>query len=243
MRIILHADDLGLSTTVNNAIFDLMSDGLLTSASLLANGPAFADAAHRAQAFPQFSFGVHLNLTEFEPLQPSPALAPFLRDGSFDRSALTSHLSRETRHAVLQEWTAQVERVRDSGLPISHLDSHHHIHTRVALLPCLRDLCGTQNIHRVRLRHTFTSNQPCARWRPDTLLYNWTLRQKFTCADEFGSLSAFLRFIDCFSPSATLEVMTHPGHVNYAAETFALALDDTRTLLRQHECITYRELQ
>ena len=72
MRIIINADDLGISQEVNDAIFGLMAEGKVTSATILANGPAVEEAARRVAEFPECSFGVHLNLTEFKPWTMGP---------------------------------------------------------------------------------------------------------------------------------------------------------------------------
>jgi chitin disaccharide deacetylase len=68
MQVIVNADDLGMSREVNEAIFDLMARGRVTSASLLANAPATEEAIRTIPKFPQCSFGAHLNITEYEPL-------------------------------------------------------------------------------------------------------------------------------------------------------------------------------
>jgi len=243
MRVILHADDLGINAAVNEAVFCLMDEGRLTSASLIANAPAFRDAARRSQFFPQYSFGVHLNLTEFAPLQNTRGLRPFLSsDGWFQRKAGALRVTSEVRRAVVSEWRAQIARVRDAGVTITHLDSHHHIHTRLSLLPCLREVCAEENIGRVRLRHTFTGNQARSRWRLDNLLYNWTLRQSFTCTDEFGPLLAFAHSAHRLPETCTVELMVHPGHDHYSQETAALAHCASREFLSQHQRISYQEL-
>ena len=242
MRVILHADDLGISTAVNDSIFRLMDEGKLTSASILANGPAFADAIRRAHYFRQCSFGVHLNLTEFEPLTLSFGLAPFLsRSGHFQRQALLS-ITTEVRKAVVHEWTAQVHRIRQAGVHVTHVDSHHHIHTRLPLLPCLKQFCREQKIDRVRLRHTFTARETLSRWRLDNHFYNWRLRRHFNCTDEFGPLVAFFSRRHPFQSTSTVELMVHPGHDGYVPEIDALAECRSRAFLLQHQPITYREL-
>ena len=84
MRIIINADDLGISQEVNDAIFGLMAEGRITSATVLANGPAVEDAAKRLAEFPKCSFGVHLNLTQFKAISSAPGLKPIVdRDGDF----------------------------------------------------------------------------------------------------------------------------------------------------------------
>ncbi len=243
MRVILHADDLGMSPAVNESVFGLMDEGRLTSASILANGPAFGDAARRSRYFPQYSFGVHLNLSEFAPLQWSAGLTPFLdANGCFERKSHSIRIDDDVRGAVVSEWRAQIKRLRDAGVSITHVDSHHHVHTWFALLPCLRQVCAEESIPRVRLRHTFTAHESLSRWRVDNLLYNWALRQSFTCTDEFGPLLAFLKQPQRLPDSCTVELMVHPGHNNYSQETAALACCGTREFLSQHQRISYQDL-
>jgi predicted glycoside hydrolase/deacetylase ChbG (UPF0249 family) len=242
LRVILHADDLGISHPVNDAIFYLMDQGLLTSASILANGPAFEDAARRSHHFPHCSFGVHLNITQFRPLHPSPGLAGFLRpDGAFH----TSHSvvpGFASQRALLDEWTAQVQKVRDAGVPVTHIDSHHHVHTRLSLLRSTRRLCREQSIARARIRHTFAGQRVLARWRIDSRLCNCFLRRNLICADEFGPFSAFASAAPRLRDGSTVELMVHPGHPAYIAEIEDLQRGVNREFLRKHQCITYRDL-
>jgi predicted glycoside hydrolase/deacetylase ChbG (UPF0249 family) len=72
VRLIINADDLGISPVVNDEIFDHINRGFVSSATILGNGPAVADATHQIARFPQASFGVHLNATEFAPLMAHP---------------------------------------------------------------------------------------------------------------------------------------------------------------------------
>jgi predicted glycoside hydrolase/deacetylase ChbG (UPF0249 family) len=78
MMIIVNAEDLGLSVDVNEAIFDLMDRGNVTSCSLLANAPSTEEATVKSRRYKDQSFGVHLNITEFRPLTKSAALSPIL---------------------------------------------------------------------------------------------------------------------------------------------------------------------
>src|SRR5436309_2289835 len=68
MTIIVNGDDLGMSESINEAIFQGMERGAITSATMLSNGAAVKHAAQSVHLFPACSFGVHLNLTEFSPL-------------------------------------------------------------------------------------------------------------------------------------------------------------------------------
>lgn len=241
MRIILHADDLGMNAQVNRAVFDLMAEEQLTSGSLIANGPAFSEAAASALRFPECSFGVHLNITEFAPLRPCKALEPLLDgDGNFRRSHKWFVFGDAQQKAVLQEWSAQLEHVREAGVPITHIDSHHHVHTRLGLFRCLKQLCRDHGIRRVRIRQTFAARPNVARWRIDNRLYNRKLRQEFWCTEEFGPFAAFEAFR--LNPRTTVELMVHPGRRRYEAETLAFARCVDTSFRLEHQCISYREL-
>ena len=80
MLLIVNAEDLGGNVAINDASFALMEAGVVTSSTIIANGPAFEHAIAAIKQFPNCSFGVHLNLTVFPPLTASSGLAPVLDD-------------------------------------------------------------------------------------------------------------------------------------------------------------------
>ena len=93
MLIIVSAEDLGTESALNDEIFALIESKTVTSATVIANGPAFAQAAKAIAEFPECSFGVHLNLTVFPPLRPSPQC----RTGA-GRNSLNREIYREVCH-------------------------------------------------------------------------------------------------------------------------------------------------
>lgn len=127
IRLIVNADDLGSGPARDRGIFRAFRDGIVTSASLLANGPSFAPAAAEARAL-GLPLGVHLNLSEGPALAgPIPELTTSA--GEFPgktatRAALAS--ARIDSAALRRELTAQVEKVLDAGLIPDHLDTHQH---------------------------------------------------------------------------------------------------------------------
>ena len=131
MRLIINADDLGRTPEANEAIFALMDQGLVTSATIMANSPfvekALADLSH----FPHYSFGIHLNVTEFTPLSSQAALGSLLdQEGNFSlKKFRQAVLHRHLQQAILKEWSSQVRKLQSYGLAISHIDSHHGVHT------------------------------------------------------------------------------------------------------------------
>ena len=148
-RLILNADDLGLTPGINRAIFELHRAGALSSATLMANGPAFAEAVALARQHSTLGIGCHVVLVDGAPLAPpetiptlldptaprgSPRLRPSL--AAFARAAL---LSRLNPAEIEREATAQLTRLLLAGIRPTHLDTHKHTHLFPAVLrPLLR---------------------------------------------------------------------------------------------------------
>jgi hopanoid biosynthesis associated protein HpnK len=154
--VIINGDDFGLHRQVNLGILEAHRDGVLTSASILAAGEAFADAVAIARQCPRLEVGVHLALTEVTPCAP-PAQVPALVDGSGRFSGNTLAViggiiaGRIPAPQIEAEFRAQLERVRAAGLPISHLDGHQHVHMAPACARVVARLAREYGIVAVRL--------------------------------------------------------------------------------------------
>lgn len=127
-RLIVGGDDFGLTPGVNQGILRAHHEGILTSTSLMVTMPAWAEAVELARATPSLAVGLHLTLTAGRPLAgAAPSLTGadgrFLRLPALAESADLAEVEREV-------W-AQVERFRATGLRLTHIDSHHHVHIQV----------------------------------------------------------------------------------------------------------------
>lgn len=132
-QVIVNADDFGLDANENAVILGAFQAGVVSSATAMANMPAFSAACELAQQpLLKGRVGLHFNLTHGRPLSQAIVLQPaFCNDaGEFDLN-LPRHrlwLNRPQRAAVLEELQAQWQRCLDHGLRPSHLDSHQHVH-------------------------------------------------------------------------------------------------------------------
>ncbi|WP_409316911.1 ChbG/HpnK family deacetylase [Pseudomonas sp. KCJK9016] len=132
-QVIVNADDFGLSPNENAVIFSAFQAGVISSATAMANMPAFEAACAMARhPLLEGRVGLHFNLTYGRPLSQAILARPNFCDshGVFDLS-LARHslwLGREDREAVQQELQAQWQRCVDHGVRPSHLDSHQHVH-------------------------------------------------------------------------------------------------------------------
>jgi chitin disaccharide deacetylase len=246
--IIVNADDLGMSREVNDATFELMSRGRVSSATILANAPATRDAARRAQAFPRCSFGVHLNLTQFEPLTGGPG-ARLLGDerGQMTRANRTAAADPARIRAAYRELCAQIECVARLGVRITHLDSHHHVHTRPGFFPVLKAVQRRYGIRRVRLSKNFYApDAPCPAplaWRKRA--YNQALESVYATVTT-GAFTEFLTYYHADDISRRsidrVELMVHPGAASAARETAILESDWIARMGRQVQLISYADL-
>lgn len=139
-KLIINADDLGADGARNHGIFEAIEAGVVTSASLLVNGPALEAGLRQISGLrPHASFGVHINLSEGKPL--SPNLRNLVGgDGSFLGKARAHQLlmrpgDRNLEAEIAQEMAAQIESLLDSGVRIDHLDGHQHVHVFPAVFP------------------------------------------------------------------------------------------------------------
>jgi predicted glycoside hydrolase/deacetylase ChbG (UPF0249 family) len=145
--LIVNADDLGISVSVNLAIRQALVGGMVTSASLLANMPAFQHAVETViRPNPALGIGAHLCLTSGRPALP-PERIPLLADARGARfrlgfvglwRLLRGRHREEALRQIRDEWTAQVDRIEASGVAIDHLDGHQHVH----MIPELFDLAA-----------------------------------------------------------------------------------------------------
>lgn len=131
-RIIVNADDFGMSPENNRAIVAAFDKGLISSTTLMANMPGFEEACELARFHQLFGkIGVHLNLTEGRPLSTHVKRLPLFCDefGMFRPRRTLFHLAKEERRAVEAEFAAQIRACLDRGIHPTHLDSHMHVHT------------------------------------------------------------------------------------------------------------------
>ena len=156
-RLIINADDFGLTAGVNRAIIEAHTRGIVTSSTLMATGPAFADAVRLAKETPLLSVGCHVVLIDGVPVLDAARLPTITsrnsrpaRFGHSLKSFAARALTRRLNPAEIEaETTAQIRKIQSAGISVSHIDSHKHSHLFAAVLrPVLRAAlaCGVQAV-------------------------------------------------------------------------------------------------
>jgi chitin disaccharide deacetylase len=236
-RLIVNADDLGLHEAVNRGIFRAHRQGVVTSASILAGGEAFFHAVQELKTCPNLGLGVHLCLVDQRPVL-DPKLIPSLVD--FEGHLPSSYLEFTRRYVtggikrteIQQELQAQVERVLETGLQVTHLDSHQHLHMLSGMDDVVLEIGIRNNILRLRLPtdKLRVGKSSLLRRLQGSLLSSMAsdARRKFESAgfsvpDHFAGFSCGGDFrLECWRiliphlPEGSTEVMVHPGEDNRA---------------------------
>ena len=160
--VIVNADDFGHSTAVNRAIVACFGSQLISSATIMANMPGFDEACELAHCNQLTGrIGIHLNLTEGQPLLSALRDNPTLCDtmGHFRRTR-PRVLSQAIRAQIAAEVAAQIARCRDAGLPLTHADSHQHVHNEPMVLLAIQPILKNSGIRYLRISRNMDSLPP-----------------------------------------------------------------------------------
>jgi hopanoid biosynthesis associated protein HpnK len=155
-RLIITADDFGLTIPVNEAVEDGHGRGILTAASLMVTGEAAADAVARAKRLPRLGVGLHLVLVDGVPVLPPEQIPDLVGgDGKFSANVLTQGARifclPAARRQLAAEMRAQLEAFRATGLALDHVNAHHHFHLHPTIQRALLRLAGEFGIRAVRV--------------------------------------------------------------------------------------------
>ena len=150
MKLIINADDFGLTSGVNRGILDCFLAGSVTSTTLMVNTPATLEAVALAKAHPALGVGLHFNLTLGRPLCP-PGDVPTLLDGAGEfpgRAACERNLllAKVKVSEIEREFHAQLDRFTSFGIPLTHIDSHQHMHLFPRIFDIVASYCAKHDI-------------------------------------------------------------------------------------------------
>jgi len=265
-RLIINADDFGLTAGVNQAIAEAHSRGIVTSTTLMANGRAFAGAVEIARTLPNLSVGCHVVLVDGNPVsrpeRVRSLLAPVgrealpfppLRTGAvrtvaatvgaqhrfydgFGQIALRSLRHRLDSEQVEEEVVAQVQRLQNAGITVTHVDAHKHTHMLPQIADAIMGAASRCGVHVIRnpfvpvrpivFAHVVRRPKLWTRYCEVTILrrYHQAFRDRLRrhnmhCPDgTFGvvatgslDMALFRAVIRCI-PDGTWEFVCHPGY-------------------------------
>ena len=271
VRLILNADDFGLTAGINRAIGELHAAGALTSATLMANGPAFDDAVRVARAHPTLGVGCHVVLTDGAPVSPPESIPSLLGpDRKTFRPTLSSFLralllGRIRTEDVLREATAQVEKLQRAGIAITHLDTHKHTHLFPAIARPLLQVADRASIRAIRnpfepawnsaLHHGNTSRRLAVnligRLRPRFAALPQIRDARVKTTDGTVAISAtgqldaatLAQTLAALPPTGAYELCCHPGYNDRDLDIITTRLRATREIERSALLAAFSETQ
>jgi len=258
-RLIVNADDFGLTSGVNRAIAELHNAGVVTSASLMACAAATEEAIELARSMPTLGVGCHIVLVDGEPVLPAHQIPTLVdrKTGRFPSSLdkfLAGLFTGRIRAAEIEaEATAQVGLLQQRGVRLTHVDSHMHTHVFSAVLRPVLRAAGAAGIRAIR--HPFepewaaraTAGASLRRIAALTALRTLEPRSRRILAGEgfvttdgtiaiagTGTLNASaLRSLLERLPPGTWELVTHPGYNDASLAQVRTRLRASRDVERQ----------
>lgn len=224
--LIINADDFGYSSGINYGIIHSYQKGILSSTTMLANMPGFAEGVELAKENPGLGIGVHLTLTCGRPLR-SDVNSLVDSDGNFKKLAFYEQSFQINLNELYKEWKQQIETIIHNGIQPTHLDSHHHVNS----LPLISDVF-------VRLAREYDLPVRNNFQVPDDLV---TTKRFTSTIDSIGHVKEIWKAMefrnvlqDC-KAFGTVEAMCHPGYVDHT-------LIKTSSL-REYRTVMVTELQ
>ena len=255
-HVIFKADDFGLSPAVNAGIELAHREGVLDAASLMVGAAAAAEAVACAQRNPTLKVGLHLVVVANRAVLP-PAVIPDLVDDhgelsrDFARAGVRYFFLPRVRRQLAAEIRAQFEAFKATGLPLDHVDAHHHLHLHPTVLGLMIRIGREYGVRAVRLpaeppllsmlpgeTGALTRRLVGALLGPWIALVKWRLRRagihttdRVIGLHDTGRMSApRLRHILRELPEGTSEIFFHPA-TSDAPGPWPLAIEASRAEL------------
>jgi predicted glycoside hydrolase/deacetylase ChbG (UPF0249 family) len=261
--LIVNADDYGYYDCVSRGILQSARHGIVTATGILATGTRFDDHIAWLNDHADLDLGLHLNLTDREPLTQAMRNRLARWQGRFPRKFVVAMAVMSGALPVADvklEWRAQIERCLDKGLAIRFLNSHEHIHMLPPLFRLAGELSREYGVADVRL----STSEWFRNWKPGALIRDTLMKglaginhnrldhpaPAFLGMAESGrlSLAALRNLIPRLQPGGVYELMCHPGfrseaeidnpqllrYHDWEGELAALTSAEARALLDRH---------
>lgn len=224
MKLIVNADDFGVSETVTEKIVFCHQNGIVSSTTLLAGGGYFEGAVQLAKENPKLGVGVHLALDG--PLNVGKKSSALLnpKTGTFYEDLEVIKKIRAGAfplNELISEYSQQIEKVRNQGITITHLDHHHHFHLYFPVLKAMIHVANHYKIPFIRSQKLiFASHQ-------SLLKKIYRAYHQYYLAKNYATIAGYSSLIGCNPEEMhaklenilslnrkTVELVVHPLETN-----------------------------
>lgn len=241
-KIIVNADDFGRHELINRAVERAFNTGCLRSATLMAGGIAFDDAVALAKKIPSLGVGIHFTLANGNPILPPKEIPSLVTEEGIFHGDYIKFLKRYlsgkiSLSEVRAELAAQLEKIQRTGLHLTHVDSHQHLHHVPGIVKIVLELAESAGIRSMRVANAklfdgeldslgkFVGRLGLSSLAKFAICQarkkNFTMPEHFAgiVAGESVSENFMLKLIEHLQDGTT-EVMLHPGTDNKILQDF-----------------------
>ena len=252
MNIIINADDFGVSKEGDDTIIKCHQNGVLTSASIIANGSNFYAAFEHTKENPNLGVGVHLTLEGDNNFTrpPSSIIDPKTNRFYGGRKVLRKlQLFRVYKKDLIQEYSKQIEFVLDHGIKITHLDHHHHYHLYKPVLDAMICVAERYKINFIRSQRLILSGKKNFANLLYRRLHQFYLKRRIAAVegyfsflgDDLGSMKT--RLLSLIKDNyKNVEIIVHPKRISDPEALFLLS-NDAKKILENSHLISYRDFK
>ena len=249
--VIINADDCGISKQVDAEIERFIQLGKITSTTVMANMDDLEGAKRLYDLYHKtISFGVHVNLTDGEPLTYSQALLDYGYFKEVDGRVvlngypfINNRIPKRLHQDILNECVAQIDKVRDMGIAVSHIDSHHLMLTSSSMMHITPLVLNRVGIKKMRRARNYIEKKSLSFFIRQAWFAYMTMRVKgLQSTDWFEMFTNFYNLSKKgFHKNGIIELMTDPGG-NYPKEDKLMLETDYKELFKGSSLINYNSL-
>jgi predicted glycoside hydrolase/deacetylase ChbG (UPF0249 family) len=254
MRIIINADDFGLTDELNQCVKVLHDKGIILSTTIIANSQSFDDAVKIKKSSPDLGVGVHLcldgpfNMSNFQNSTIDASKNQFFEINETIRKLRTFSFSVDD---IFKEYELQLKKILDSGIKVSHIDHHHHLHLYLPILFQVIKLAKKYGIPSIRSQRIIAPRKPDFIKRGYRNLHQFITRNNLKTPDGYFELiqdgeDAERRNLERLSDMLNsdyecVEIECHPNKSN-DFDTLFLQNPLFLNLIKDHTLINYNNL-
>lgn len=249
--VIINADDCGINKEVDAEIERFIQLGKITSTTVMANMDDLEGAKNLYDLYKDnISFGVHVNLTNGEPLTKSQALLDYGYYKEEDGKVLLNgypfinkQIPKYLHQDIINECVAQINRVRDAGIEVSHIDSHHLMLTSKSMVNMTPSVLKRTGVKKMRRARNYIGKKNVSFYvRQAWFLYMKLMAKNVRSTDWFDMFISFYNQTkEGFYMKGSIELMAHPGGC-YPEEDELILSSDYKKLFAGYKLINYNQL-
>lgn len=223
MKLIINADDFGLSKSISDGIVTGIKEGYITSTSIMANMPYAEYAVHKAIEYGIDCIGLHINLTVGEPIVYNSNLVDSLGKFYYNREQIENQeLTYQDAYDEIMAQINVISNYSNGKLKLDHLDTHHHLFDNKNIRQAIIDI--SKKLY-LPIRKDNVENIKC----PDVLYKNFTINNV--------NIDSIKHMIEKYKEKDIIvELMTHPGFIDVYTKTVTSYLNRESELEVLKEC-------